>query len=33
LDEGKDIYSGDMREIDNLEKFFLEKTGRELRDE
>jgi ABC-2 type transport system ATP-binding protein len=33
VDEGKDIYSGDMREIDNLEKFFLEKTGRDLRDE
>jgi len=27
------IFSGDMNEIDNLEKFFLERTGRGLRDE
>jgi ABC-2 type transport system ATP-binding protein len=33
VDQGKDIFSGDMNEIDNLEKFFLEKTGRGLRDE
>jgi ABC-2 type transport system ATP-binding protein len=33
VDQGKDIFSGDMKEIDNLEKFFLEKTGRGLRDE
>jgi ABC-2 type transport system ATP-binding protein len=33
VDQGKDIFSGDMREIDNLEKFFLEKTGKGLRDE
>lgn len=33
VDLGKDIFSGDMEEIDNLEKFFLEKTGRGLRDE
>lgn len=33
LDMGSIIYSGDMNEIDNLEKFFLEKTGRDLRDE
>jgi ABC-2 type transport system ATP-binding protein len=33
VDQGKDIFSSDMSEIDNLEKFFLEKTGRGLRDE
>ncbi len=33
LDKGFVIFSGDMNEIDNLEKFFLEKTGRGLRDE
>lgn len=33
LDKGSVIFSGDMKEIDNLEKFFLERTGRELRDE
>jgi ABC-2 type transport system ATP-binding protein len=33
VDQGKDIFSGDMKEINNLEKFFLEKTGRGLRDE
>jgi ABC-2 type transport system ATP-binding protein len=33
VDQGKDIFYSDMKEIDNLEKLFLEKTGRELRDE
>ena len=33
VDQGKDIFSGEMNKIDNLEKFFLEKTGRGLRDE
>jgi ABC-2 type transport system ATP-binding protein len=33
LDKGSVIFSGDMKEIDNLEKFFLERTGRGLRDE
>jgi ABC-2 type transport system ATP-binding protein len=33
LDKGSVIFSGDMKEIDNLEKFFLERTGRWLRDE
>jgi ABC-2 type transport system ATP-binding protein len=33
LDQGAVIYSGDMNKIDNLEKFFLERTGRGLRDE
>lgn len=33
LDKGSIIYSGAMSEIDNLEKFFLERTGRGLRDE
>lgn len=32
-DRGGVIYDGFMSEIDNLEKFFLEKTGRGLRDE
>lgn len=32
-DKGRLIYEGFMEGIDNLEKFFLEKTGRELRDE
>jgi ABC-2 type transport system ATP-binding protein len=32
-DKGKVIFNGPMSEIDNLEKFFLEKTGRGLRDE
>lgn len=31
-DKGAVIFSGSMSEIDNLEKFFLEKTGRGLRD-
>ena len=33
LDSGKIIFDGAMRTIDNLEKFFLEKTGRGLRDD
>jgi ABC-2 type transport system ATP-binding protein len=33
VDQGKDIFYSDMKEIDNLEKLFLEKTGRGLRDE
>jgi ABC-2 type transport system ATP-binding protein len=33
LDKGSVIFSGDMKEIDNLEKFFLERTGHGLRDE
>lgn len=33
LDKGKVIFDGTMREIDNLEQFFLEKTGRGLRDD
>lgn len=33
LDRGSVIYSGAMSEIDNLEKFFLERTGHGLRDE
>jgi ABC-2 type transport system ATP-binding protein len=32
-DRGEVIYDGVMSEIGNLEKFFLEKTGRGLRDE
>jgi len=32
-DKGEVIFSGPMSGIDNLEKFFLEKTGRGLRDE
>lgn len=32
-DRGKMIFQGPMSEIDNLEKFFLEKTGRGLRDD
>jgi ABC-2 type transport system ATP-binding protein len=31
-DRGRVVYDGLMSEIDNLEKFFLEKTGRGLRD-
>ena len=31
VDKGSAIFNGDMNEIDNLEKFFLEKTGRGLR--
>jgi len=33
LDRGEMIFSGEMREIPDLEKFFLEKTGRSLRDD
>jgi ABC-2 type transport system ATP-binding protein len=33
LDEGKIVFDGAMSTIDNLEKFFLEKTGRGLRDD
>ena len=33
LDKGSVIFSGDMKKIDNLEKFFLERTGHGLRDE
>lgn len=32
-DRGEVIFNGQMSEIDNLEKFFLEKTGRGLRDD
>jgi len=32
-DRGEVIFNGQMSEIDNLEKLFLEKTGRGLRDE
>ncbi len=32
-DKGEVIFNGQMSDIDNLEKFFLEKTGRGLRDE
>lgn len=32
LDKGEVIFDGSLCEIDNLEKFFLEKTGRGLRD-
>jgi ABC-2 type transport system ATP-binding protein len=33
VDKGSAIFNGNMKEIDNLEKFFLEKTGHGLRDE
>ena len=33
LDKGEIIFDGPMAAIDNLEKFFLEKTGRGLRDD
>ena len=33
LDKGETIFDGLMSEIDDLEKFFLEKTGRGLRDD
>ena len=33
LDRGEIIFDGAMSSIDNLEKFFLEKTGRGLRDD
>ncbi len=32
-DKGEVIFDGPMSDIDNLEKFFLEKTGRGLRDD
>ena len=32
-DRGEVVFDGAMSAIDNLEKFFLEKTGRELRDD
>jgi len=32
-DKGRVIFNGAMSEIDNLEKFFLSRTGRGLRDE
>jgi ABC-2 type transport system ATP-binding protein len=33
VDKGSAIFNGNMNEIENLEKFFLEKTGKGLRDE
>jgi ABC-2 type transport system ATP-binding protein len=33
VDNGSAIFNGNMNEISDLEKFFLEKTGRGLRDE
>jgi len=33
VDKGSAIFNGNMDEIENLEKFFLEETGRGLRDE
>ena len=33
VDKGTAIFNGNMNEIGDLEKFFLEKTGRGLRDE
>jgi len=33
VDKGSVVFAGDMADIDNLEKFFLEKTGHGLRDE
>ena len=33
LDKGEIVFKGAMSAIDNLEKFFLEKTGRGLRDD
>ncbi len=33
LDRGSIIFTGDMNRIENLEKFFLERTGRGLRDD
>ena len=33
VDKGSAIFNGNMNEIDDLENFFLEKTGRGLRDE
>jgi ABC-2 type transport system ATP-binding protein len=33
LDKGKVVFSGDMTGVGDLEKFFLERTGRGLRDD
>jgi ABC-2 type transport system ATP-binding protein len=33
MDKGSAVFSGNMAGIENLEKFFLEKTGHGLRDE
>ncbi|MGV8057130.1 MAG: ABC transporter ATP-binding protein [Smithellaceae bacterium] len=33
VDRGAAVFAGDMAGIDNLERFFLEKTGHGLRDE
>jgi ABC-2 type transport system ATP-binding protein len=33
VDKGSVVFSGDMAGIDNLERFFLERTGHGLRDE
>ena len=33
VDKGSGVFSGEMAGIKNLEEFFLEKTGRKLRDE
>lgn len=33
IDKGAAVFAGDMSGIDNLERFFLEKTGHGLRDE
>ena len=33
VDRGEMVFDGAMSAIDNLENFFLEKTGRELRDD
>lgn len=33
VDKGSVVFAGDMADIDDLEKFFLEKTGHGLRDE
>lgn len=33
MDKGSVVFAGDMAGIDNLEEFFLEKTGHGLRDE
>jgi ABC-2 type transport system ATP-binding protein len=32
-DRGEMVFDGEMSAIDNLENFFLEKTGRGLRDD
>jgi ABC-2 type transport system ATP-binding protein len=33
VDRGEMVFDGAMSAIDNLENFFLEKTGRGLRDD